>query len=151
MSDYIDTVDIEGTQYDIQDTPTKEQTEENTQRIEELENLDIYSLEEIDTSKKWVDNKPIYKKTFVITSNFTESISLPVNTDTLVSIQGIGIQTSGNTTVFPFSGNSTSTYNGWLFSGYYNHASKTFVPEFGSIFVSALAKLVLTFEYTKSA
>ena len=42
MSDYIDKVDIEGTQYDIQDTPTKEQAEENAQRIEELEKLDIY-------------------------------------------------------------------------------------------------------------
>lgn len=36
MSDYVDTVDIEGTQYDIQDTATKEQAEENTQNIQEV-------------------------------------------------------------------------------------------------------------------
>ena len=64
MSDYIDKVDIEGTQYDIQDTPTKEQAEENAQRIEELENLDIYSLEEIQTAGRWINNKPIYRKVF---------------------------------------------------------------------------------------
>lgn len=36
MNDYIDTVDIEGTQYDIQDTATKTQAEENTHDIQEL-------------------------------------------------------------------------------------------------------------------
>lgn len=40
MSDYIDKVDIEGTQYDIQDTATKEQTEENTQEIQNIEPVD---------------------------------------------------------------------------------------------------------------
>ncbi len=36
MSDYVDTIDIEGTQYDIQDTQTKQQTEENTQDVSDL-------------------------------------------------------------------------------------------------------------------
>lgn len=70
MSDYIDTIDIEGVQYDIQDTLTKEQTEENAQKIEELENLDIYSLEEIQTAGRWVNNKPIYRKVFSRLSSF---------------------------------------------------------------------------------
>lgn len=37
MSDYIDTVDIEGTQYDIQDTATKATAEQNAQDIDTLE------------------------------------------------------------------------------------------------------------------
>lgn len=44
MSDYVDTVDIEGVQYDIQDTQTKQQTEENTQGVSDLV-TDVTSLQ----------------------------------------------------------------------------------------------------------
>lgn len=64
MSDYVDKVNIDGADYDIQDTSTKEQVEENTQKIEELENFDIYSLQETQTASKWIDNKQIYRKVF---------------------------------------------------------------------------------------
>lgn len=40
MSDYVDTVDIEGAQYDIQDTATKATAEQNTQDIQGLEPVD---------------------------------------------------------------------------------------------------------------
>lgn len=41
MSDYVDTVDIEGVQYDIQDTATKQTAEQNTQDIQGLAPVDI--------------------------------------------------------------------------------------------------------------
>lgn len=44
MSDYVDTVDIEGVQYDIQDTATKETAEQNTEDIQGLEPVDIVQL-----------------------------------------------------------------------------------------------------------
>lgn len=62
MSDYVDTVDIEGTQYDIQDTATKQTADENAQEIEGIKTGNDYSLSEINTGKKWIDNKPIYRK-----------------------------------------------------------------------------------------
>lgn len=62
MSDYVDTVDIEGTQYDIQDTATKQTADENAQEIESIKTGNDYSLSEINTGKKWINNKPIYRK-----------------------------------------------------------------------------------------
>ena len=91
MSDYVDTVDIEGVQYDIQDTLTKEQTEENTQRIEGLENLDLYSLEEIQTAGRWVNNKPIYRKVFSHPSSFPAgTTSIPSGVSNIENIIKIG-------------------------------------------------------------
>lgn len=63
MSDYVDTVDIEGTQYSIQDTQTKEQAEENKQDIEALQGEVDYSTEEHLTGRKWLDGRPTYEKT----------------------------------------------------------------------------------------
>lgn len=63
MSDYIDKVDIEGTQYDIQDTLTKEQAEENKRDIEALQGEVDYSTEEHLTGRKWLDGRPTYEKT----------------------------------------------------------------------------------------
>lgn len=36
MSDYVDKVDIEGTQYDLQDTATKQTADQNTQDIQQI-------------------------------------------------------------------------------------------------------------------
>lgn len=44
MNDYVDTVDIEGIQYDIQDTATKATAEQNTQDIQGLEPVDVVQL-----------------------------------------------------------------------------------------------------------
>lgn len=93
MNDYVDIIDIEGVQYDIQDTPTKTQAEENAQKIEELENLDLYSLEEIQTASKWIDNKPIYRKVIATGAlpNATQK-SVPhgiANMDKVVKILGV--------------------------------------------------------------
>lgn len=63
MSDYVDKVDIEGIQYDIQDTITKQQTEENAQDIAEIKVVANYSLTERLTGRKWLDGRPTYEKT----------------------------------------------------------------------------------------
>lgn len=63
MSDYIDTVDIEGTQYDIQDTATKAQAETNAQDISEMKVSQNYSTTEHLTGRKWIDGRPTYEKT----------------------------------------------------------------------------------------
>ena len=63
MSDYIDKVNIEGTDYDIQDTPTKEQAEANAQDISEMKTSQNYSTAEHLTGRKWLDGRPTYEKT----------------------------------------------------------------------------------------
>ena len=112
--------------------------------------VDEYSTTETKTNKVWVDGKPIYRKTFITTSNFTASIQLPAEIDTLVSVQGVGIQPNNTQTVYPYTGNTTSNYDAWLFSGYFLGSAKTFMPQFGTSFVAAISKLIMTFEYTKT-
>ena len=92
MSDYIDKVNIEGTDYEIQDTPTKEQAEENTQDISEMKASQNYSIEEHLTGRKWVDGKDIYQLTV---ANFTginkgakAVATLPSGMDTLCHLYG---------------------------------------------------------------
>ena len=55
MSDYVDTVNIEGVNYSIQDTLTKLE-------LGELEAGLVYSTEKVDTGMKWTGGQTIYKK-----------------------------------------------------------------------------------------
>ena len=92
MSDYVDTVDIEGVQYDIQDTPTKEQAEENAQDISEMKASQNYSTTEHLTGRKWLDGKPTYTitvNTGTLPNTTTKTVPLPVqNIDTIIKYRG---------------------------------------------------------------
>lgn len=92
MSDYVDTVDIEGVQYDIQDTPTKEQAEENAQDISEMKASQNYSTTEHLTGRKWLDGKPTYTiivNTGALPNTTSKTIPLPVqNIDTIIKYRG---------------------------------------------------------------
>lgn len=61
-------IDIDGSQWNMKDQVARD-------RIAELETLisndNTYSTEEIKTSKKWIDGKPIYRK--IISGKITES------------------------------------------------------------------------------
>lgn len=151
MSDYIDKVDIEGTQYDIQDTATKQTAEQNTQEIEDIKTSNDYSLPEVNTGKKWIDGELIYRKCVLATNNFTSLIPLPSGLDTLVSVNAVQFQLSGNIVLFPYSGNTVSNYDGFIFNGFYNKSQNSFAPQIGASLVSLIDKIVWIFEYTKSA
>ena len=59
----------------------------------------VYSTDETDTGKKWINGKPIYRK--VYSGNYSSGIILAVNVEDLVSASGwIGLTT--NKTAFPF-------------------------------------------------
>lgn len=92
MSDYVDKVDIEGTQYDIQDTPTKEQAEENARDISEMKASQDYSATEHLTGRKWVDGKNTYEFTVANFTGINNSIktiaTLPNGMDTLCKLYG---------------------------------------------------------------
>lgn len=72
MSDYVDTVDIEGTQYDIQDTATKEK----------LEDLQILSNSKKVVGKD-IDGRPIYEQ---VLTGLTPSSGSVVGTRTSVEV-----------------------------------------------------------------
>lgn len=57
--DYVNKIDLDGEQWDLKDSPLSEQ----------VSNLQAYSETETNTSKKWTDNKPIYRKVIVWSSN----------------------------------------------------------------------------------
>lgn len=71
--------------------------------INELKNAEIYSTEEVKTSKIWINSKPIYRKTLncgALPNNSDKVINVNVsNIENVVQIYGIGI--SGSGTCFP--------------------------------------------------
>lgn len=98
MSDYVDTVDIEGTQYDIQDTATKQTADQNKQDIEAIKESADYSTEEHLTGRKWLDGKPTYEKTVscgALPNNTTKSIAHNVaNIDKIIKMRGFATNPS---------------------------------------------------------
>lgn len=83
-------IDIKGTQWSIKDQIARDKVE----LLEiGIENANIYSTEEIDTGKKWINGEPIYRKVFIPTvTNFSSSF---VNILTADWIQNIKFITNG--------------------------------------------------------
>lgn len=83
-------IDIKGTQWSIKDQIARDKVE----LLEiGIENANIYSTEEIDTGKKWINGEPIYRKVFIPTVvNFSSSF---VNILTADWIQNIKFITNG--------------------------------------------------------
>lgn len=89
MSDYVDTVNIEGVEYDIQDTATK-------QALADFEEGFVVSSEKVDTGQKWSGNKTIFRQLLTVSlTNFTDmnlrrlfEVSLPNNVSKLISVKG---------------------------------------------------------------
>lgn len=71
-----------------------------------------YSTTEQDTGLKWIDGKPIYQKTFVISNNNYVDIS-GLNIDTFVRINGLCSVDNGNA-IIPLYDNVTSEYRCYL-------------------------------------
>lgn len=65
----------------IVDDGTKKITKSNLlkETNEKITNLSTYSTEEVKTGEKWIDGKPIYKKTFTITPTSTSQTTYKHN------------------------------------------------------------------------
>lgn len=74
----------------IVDTGTKKITKANLLKeiTETLTNLGTYSTEEVKTGEKWIDGKPIYRKTFV----FTATSNTSKKTVTTIDISSLSIK-----------------------------------------------------------
>lgn len=83
-------IDIKGTQWSIKDQIARDKVE----LLEiGIENANIYSTEEIDTGKKWINGEPIYRKVFIpVVIDFSSSF---VNILTADWIQNIKFITNG--------------------------------------------------------
>lgn len=89
MSDYVDTVDIEGIQYDIQDSATKN-------ALANFEGGFVLSSEKVDTGQKWFGNKTIYSQLLALSAtNYVDSVDrrtfelqLPNNIHRILTMSG---------------------------------------------------------------
>lgn len=111
MSDYIDTVNIEGVNHSLQDTPL-------TTAFQGFVDSSDYSLEEIDTGQKWINGKSIYKCT-IRTGAITESAGnldtgIP-NINLVISFEMILIDSSSLQLCYPLH-HDTQNYMFSLFS-----------------------------------
>ena len=86
---------------------------QNTSDIDNLVQAEVYSTDEVKTNKKWINNKPIYRKVIDIGNlpdNTTKSVASGVNFNnaTLVKMYGICKHSSNNVSFpLPFSNPST--------------------------------------------
>lgn len=66
MADKVHGLDINGDQWELQDLPLTGQVALLQNEVDQLKQEDVYSTEEVDTGKKWIDGKPIYRRVFYI-------------------------------------------------------------------------------------
>ena len=83
-------IDIKGNQWNIKDQIARDKVE----LLEiDIRNTNIYSTEEIDTGKEWINGEHIYRKVFIPTAvNFSSSF---INILTAEWIQNIKLITNG--------------------------------------------------------
>lgn len=95
MSDWIEQIDIAGDRYDLKDLQTEALAQQNEQGIEDIKTGNDYSLSEINTGKKWIDNKPIFRKVIQV-NNPTDGSSIASGVETLVSSMVLGERSDGH-------------------------------------------------------
>lgn len=108
-----------------------------------------YSTSEIKTGKKWIDGKPIYRKTIDLGYMPSNTTAVPVNhnipnIDTIVDANGLFIWEDGSTAMNPYIANVETLY-GCMFLTF-NH---TRITKFASTDRHTI-KAYATLEYTKT-
>ena len=121
-------------------------------------NLSIYSTSEVDTGKKWTDNKPLYRKTFISTnSSREETISLSgLNIEeAFFDFSHSSIKFTTPSRVVPIvvtqvgTDSSTNATTGNQSGIYFASDFSSFTIETG-VGWSGASKKVITIEYTKT-
>ncbi len=99
----------------------------------------------------WIDGKPIYQKSFVITSNYDTAYDISTDIGELIDASGRYSQNTGGSGIFPYVpfADSASLYYAYVVSGYLG-ANKKWIPQIGATIKGTITKLVMTFRYTKS-
>ena len=116
----------------------------------QISNLKSYSTVEIKTGEKWIDNKPIYRKTFIFTGITATSASLSfssLNTSETIMVDNSHsyVSTSSNFSI-PINMYHTSTD---YIRTYVHNGNKTLFIEFGSAYTMS-KNIYVTLRYTKT-
>ena len=101
----------------------------------------IYSTDEINTGKLWIDGKPIYRKTF--TGSISSSIRTGLTGVSLVNAYGLVVTSSGAFLILPSLRVTNSNYS----VGFYVSSDFIIYFEKGS---GASGEAYITLEYTKT-
>lgn len=101
-----------------------------------------YSLEEQNTGIKWVDGKPIYQKTFIITQNDTWEDLTSLNIDNCIEQKGTFNSTSG--ACLAFNVNPVSDYYAVIDMELINNRFRVYISGW------TLATARVTLQYTKT-
>lgn len=75
-----------------------------------------YSTTEQDTGRKWIDGKPIYRKTYVKTAMGEYPNELPANLETMVNVESALKYTGEATIITPIYSTGSSDYFGAYFN-----------------------------------
>lgn len=109
-----------------------------------------YSTSEVNTGKKWIDGKPIYRKVLEATNvsgNSTTNINTGVTgIDKVLDYTGWGYDASGDCFLVNKAHKNNFSYQAGF---YYNKPNNRFEIETGSS--QSYASLYIVFEYTKSS
>lgn len=114
--------------------------------INELKDGEEYSTSEVKTNKKWINGKPIYRKTYVF-SNLTGSgrtIDITnLNMDTFLPYEAVGTWSNGGAINWPYY--ISNTDNGRLYRASSTQVNINYtLPDYNS------RGLIVTLYYTKT-
>lgn len=130
-------IDIDGIEWDIRDDILTERFE---QFLQQRETQRSYSTSEVDTGKKWIDGKTIYRRVVFASRNANVDVTA-WNIDTPIKVFGTASY-AGEKITFPMFGNNREVYS-W-------HLVKTSLRVVSVGWGSTWSNIYITCEYTKN-
>lgn len=111
-------------------------------------NATTYSTTEIDTGKKWIDGKPIYRKTYDQNSVGNIDVS-SLNIDTgMIDVSHSFVNIGGRICPIQLTTTSASNEGQYMVGAFFNNTKTTLTVEKGSALT--VSQVVITIEYTKT-
>lgn len=110
-----------------------------------INKCNTYSTTEVDTGKKWIDGKPIYR-IVIIQDNVADGTNILTNVDKIVSINGMGDPGTGALRNLPY----YEYYNNQKYSCRFEMITNTLTLDSMLGGSSHSARLIVVIEYTKT-
>lgn len=131
-----------------------------TDDYDENVQVGVYSTEETKTGEIWIDNRPIYRKVFVVTNTLAVAGTLNIPTgviggiDRVVNLYGTSISRTthanvGVQRILPF-GHYGSNPDAWACNMSYRKTNNDFILQEGASISDETASYTFTVEYTKT-
>ena len=117
----------------------------NAENLNKIQERNVYSTNEV-VIGKWVDNKPIYKKTFV--GSITDGTILIQNVGVLVNAYGSGNYEGGIIRQLPYY--EFYNNNNYLINVHVNNNNEIYFATLAGGLPTTVYNVALTLEYTKT-